>query len=151
MKPWSKLQKQVYNLISTDLHFQIHCAAYPMRSMWHGSTDLPRYWITLGKDIIWDYPKDFIRAKDADGDEYPYPYCNDASEISQLLREYIDTPKEELITKTFEGDKWGLTAILKAADRRTGKRQLLELQKTASSKAVSSIIANRLGVLGERP
>ena len=146
MKPWSKLQKQVYNLISEDLHFQIHCAAYPMRSMWHGSTDLPRYWITLGKEIIWDYPKDFIKAKDADedGGEYPYPYCNDASEISQLLREYIDTPKEELITKTFEEDKWGLTAIFKAADRRTGKRQLVELQKAASNKAVLSVIANRL-------
>jgi hypothetical protein len=114
--------------------------------MWHGSTDLPRYWITLGKEIIWDYPKDFIGAKsvDAEGGEHPYPYMNDASEISQLLREYIDTPKEELSNKEFEEDKWGLSAILKAADRRIGKRQLVELQKTTSNKAALTIIASRL-------
>jgi len=31
-----------------------------MRSQNGGSTDLPRYWITLDKNVIWDYPKDFI-------------------------------------------------------------------------------------------
>lgn len=76
--------------------------------------------------------------------EYPYPYVNDASEISQLLREYIDTPKEELISKVFEEDKWGLSAILKAADRRIGKQKLIELQKATSNQVALMIIASRL-------
>ena len=33
-----------------------------MDSRW-GGTDLPRYWITLGKEIIFDYPKDFLDKK----------------------------------------------------------------------------------------
>lgn len=95
-----------------------------MRSMWNGSTDPPRYWITIGKQIIWDYPKDFITPKDTNTADHtcPYPYNNDASAISNLLREYIDTAKDELISKTFENDKWGLAEILIAADRRVGER-----------------------------
>jgi len=146
LKPWSKLQKQVYNLISEQVDIQLHCSAYPMRSMWHGSTDLPRYWVTLGRQIIWDYPKDFI-AKNVSRPEkqkYPYPYDNDASKISQLLREYVDTPKKELFSKTFDNDKWGLADILRAADRRVGKRQLAELQNATENEAALKIIAVRL-------
>jgi hypothetical protein len=75
MRPWSKLQKQIYNLLLPKLGLQIHCAAYPMRSQC-GSTDLGRYWITLGREIIWDYPKDFAGAK------LKYPYVTDISAIS---------------------------------------------------------------------
>lgn len=59
MKRWSKLQKELYNLIAPELDFQIHCRAYRMDSQ-SGSTDLPRYWITLGKETIWDYPGQFV-------------------------------------------------------------------------------------------
>jgi hypothetical protein len=34
-----------------------------------------------------------------------------------LLREYIDTPTDGLLEKEFVNDRWGLTNILKAADR----------------------------------
>ncbi|EMJ37444.1 hypothetical protein LEP1GSC079_0680, partial [Leptospira interrogans str. FPW1039] len=51
-KPWSKLQSRLYNLIDENLNFQIHCIVYPMHSE-RGSTGLPRYWITLDKNIIW--------------------------------------------------------------------------------------------------
>ncbi len=59
MKKWSKLQKELYLIIDPTIDFQIHCVAYPMRSR-YGNTALPRYWITLGKEIIFDYPKQFL-------------------------------------------------------------------------------------------
>ena len=43
-KPWSKLQREIYDLISPDIRFQIHCAAYPMnywlvsKKLKHGMT-----------------------------------------------------------------------------------------------------------------
>ncbi len=61
-KPWSKLQSRLYNLIDENLNFQIHCIVYPMHSE-RGPTGLPRYWITLDKNIIWDYPKQFVDKK----------------------------------------------------------------------------------------
>ncbi len=72
----------------------------------YGSTDLPRYWITLGKETIFDYPKHFIHSESPDENSriaYEalsiYPYSSETSEISNMLREYIDTPLSELMTK----------------------------------------------------
>ena len=65
IRPWSKLQKEVYLLVDPKLEFQIHCVAYRMCSQW-GSTDLPRYWITLDKETIFDYPKQFIHSEGPD-------------------------------------------------------------------------------------
>lgn len=147
MKRWSKLQRELYKLIDDNIGFQIHCISYPMNSR-YGNTNLPRYYITIGKEIIWDYPKDFV-LKDGsvgnyNGESTGYPYNNDISEISEIIREYIDTPKEELFAKQFEDDKWGLTNILKSADRRIGKRRLVELQKKIKNKKGQTIIRLRL-------
>ena len=49
-----------------------------------------------------------------------YPYTTDVSDISNLIREYIDTPVSEIVYKHFENDYWGLANILRAADRRIG-------------------------------
>ena len=145
---WSKLQRDLYKIIDGNINFQIHCVRYPMDSF-YGSTDLPRYWITIGKEILWDYPKDFVVACGGTKnyiDRYiaTYPYSNDISDISNLLREYIETPKEILFEKHFENDKWGLINILKAADRRIGKRRLVKLKKKTHNIAAYKIISHRL-------
>ncbi len=147
MKRWSKLQRELYKLIADDINFQLHCIAYPMRSQ-YGSSSLPRYYITLNKEIIWDYPKDFT-LKDGTvgnytGESKDYPYNTDVPDISHLIREYIDTPKEEIYSKSFENDKWGLTNILKSADRRIGKRHLLDLSEKIKNRKAHKIIELRL-------
>jgi hypothetical protein len=150
--PWSKLQREIYDLISPDINFQIHCVAYPMRSRTsRGSTDIPRYWITLGKEIIWDYPQDFLAkagsSEDCSGKVHPYyPFTTDIHDISDLIREYIDTPKEALLDKNFESDKWGLTDILKAADRRIGVRRLSRLKSRTHSIAADKVIDKRMSL-----
>ena len=103
MRPWSKLQKEIEKLFIDELSIRIQCRAYRMDSQ-RGSTDIPRYWITLGKDIIFDYPKDFPEARAS------YPYLTDVSSISRLIRDYIDTPVDDLLSKQFE-DPWRLVEI----------------------------------------
>jgi hypothetical protein len=144
MKRWSKLQKQLYDLRASEINFQIHCSIYRMQSQ-RGSTDIPRYWITLEKEIIWDYPKDFID-KPSPFREKPnhYPYGTDISDISSLFREYLDTSKDELLNKHFENDHWGLINILRAADRRFGSRRLKELKRKIKNKAATKILNCRL-------
>ncbi len=154
MKRWSKIKAQLNLINDPSLDFQIHCSAYRMKSQ-HGSTDLPRYWITLGKNIIFDYPKQFLNQEIELPEEWNrkdnntlgdfYPYRNDVSSISELIREYIDTPVKELLDKKFESDAWGLTDILKAADKRMGIKRLVDKFKYAESEAVKAILLKRMG------
>lgn len=114
---WSKLQKEVYKLTDKSINFQIHCSKYRMNSR-YGGTDLPRYFITLDDEIIWDYPKDFIDEfgdiKNLSGKYTHYPYNKYIPAISALIRQYIDTPKSELLITIFENDYWGLINIFKS-------------------------------------
>lgn len=60
-----------------------------------------------------------------------------------MIREYIDTPVNELFDKIFENDKWGLTDILKAADKRLGKNKLIQIKQETKSKNVLKVIIAR--------
>jgi len=104
---------------------------------------LPRYWITLDQEIIWDYPSDFKHKR------YPkstdiYPWRVEVSDISALIREYLDTPKDQLMSRHFENDYWGLINILRAADRRIGQRRLKALRSKTHNKAARKIIEQRM-------
>jgi hypothetical protein len=78
---------------------------------------IPRYWITVGKGkdlkIIWDFPKDF---KDEKYMKYQ-PYIH-IPNISNLISDYCNTPKEELKSRVFEDDEYGLIDVLRSFDRR---------------------------------
>lgn len=142
-KPWSKLQKKLYTIRADGIRFQIQCRLYRMKSQC-GSTDFPRYWITLDKEIIWDYPKDFINTPHPGRKpKVAYPYITDISAISDLIREYVDTPKEQLMSKSFERDYWDLIDIFRAVDKRIGLRRLDELKKTKNL-AARKIVEKRL-------
>jgi hypothetical protein len=146
-RPWSKLQKQLYLLIDPELDFQIQCRIVRMQTE-RGSTNLPRYWITLNGDVIWDYPNQFVQPGGvvgrADGSfTRGYPHSTDVSLISELIREYIDTPAEELLTRAFEHDHWGLANILRAADRRVGRRQFSKLRSKTHNQAARKVLEAR--------
>jgi len=126
-----------------------------MDSQWGSyfyKSNLPRCWITLDKETIWDYPKDFLRCPvyPVDGDrgsftvQQVYPYGGNIPNISALIRDYIDTPKDVVFSKVFKNDHWGLTDILKAADRRFGKERLSLLKESTQSAAVQAIRERRL-------
>lgn len=72
-----------------------------------------------------------------------YPYQTDIPDISALIREYIDTPKDEVFSKHFDNDYWGLINILKAADRRFGRTRLDRLQKRLDNKAALKVLERR--------
>ena len=152
MPRWSKLQRALYLIVSPDIDFRIHLSKYRMDSQ-YGSTELPRYWITLNGEIIFDYPKQFVNSngmintmqKNKPYGGRAYPYITDIPDISGLIREYIDTDKSEVFDKHFENDYWGLINILKAADRRNGKRRLKLLKRKTDNKAANKIIELRLG------
>lgn len=147
-KRWSKLQKHLYDRRAPELekHFQIHCEVYRMKSN-YGSTDLPRYWISLDGKILWDYPKQFaesgqwIHTADSKNTKIVYPY--ETYKVSDIMQMYL----ESAISNVDEiKDDFGLVQILKAADRRIGKRTMNKMLDMDSSDAVKDILKMRLDI-----
>ncbi len=137
-KPWSKLQRDIYKLIDDRINLQIQCRAYRMPESISTNPQIPRYWVTLGKEIIFDVPKNAET-----GGYDPNQLYIFIPLISQLIRDYINSPLDGLVEKKFDEDTFGFTDILKAADRRIGKRQWDKLPRT---EAVQKIIAARESV-----
>ena len=115
---WSKLQSRVYKLMDPRINIQIHCAIYEMNSNdgYHGCK-LPRYFITIGKDIVFDYPKEFDTTYKYGFNSYPWD--TDMEALSNLMEEYVQCPEKEIMND-FDNDLWGLTDILRICDRRVG-------------------------------
>jgi hypothetical protein len=148
-RPWSKLQAALYRLVDPGIRFQLQCRVVRMNSA-NGSTNLPRYWITLGKEVIWDYPGQFVvpgsggATRRVDGSALShYPHQTDVPVISELIREYIDTPAAQLLSRQFGNDHWGLINILRAADRRIGQRQLPQLRRKTHNIAALKVLDAR--------
>lgn len=141
-KRWSKLQSRVYNLMDESIDFQIHCAVYEMNSNdgYHGSK-LPRYFITIDKEIVFDYPKDFDTSEKYGFNSYPWD--TDISAISDVIEEYIQCSDTELMN-AFQKDKWGITDILRVCDRRIGKRRLKLLREKVTNEVLLDVIERRL-------
>lgn len=141
-KRWSKLQSRVYNIVDPTLKFQIHCSLYEMNSNnGYHSNKLPRYLITIGNNIVFDYPKQFDTTLRYGVNSYPWD--TDISNISNSIEEYLQTPRSELL-KTFENDRCGITKILRVCDRRIGKRQLIKMQNNIENETLQNIIQIRL-------
>lgn len=58
-RPFSKLKKVVDNLFDEKLKMEFCCNSYPIRGQWGNRNSIPRYYVKIGKEIIWDFPKDF--------------------------------------------------------------------------------------------
>lgn len=131
--PWSKLQSALYKVIDKDMDFQIHSCAYDIGD----SIGIPRFWLTIGKDIVWDFPKNAM------WDNSDWNFYDEAKNISRLIKAYIDCPKDELLTHTFN-DRWKMTPYLLACDKRNGKRRLAQMLEKDEYSCAAWIIRKRL-------
>ena len=129
---WSKLQNRLYTVLRPELQLQMHCTNYVSgRDVKGGPFDAPRHWITLEKEIIWDFPSYFLEWNHPDV-PMPLKYLESGhgpwgsyeSAPAQLILEYLATPVPQLLDHPFDRDYWGLINIFRAADRRLGQRQL---------------------------
>lgn len=153
-RPFTKLSKEIEKLFVPELNMKVCCLSYPMKSE-RGSTSIPRFFIKMDKEIIWDFPKEFP----VDGE---YPYWASQIGISNLIREYIDSPIPILLSKKFETEQvsvikqylysncqdnydfnLNLTDLFKSADRRIGKKKLLDWAKIVSNPKVDLILKKR--------
>lgn len=136
---WSKLQHRMQNIFDPNIRLQFHCAIY--RILGHVDTVCPRYFLMLNGEIIWDWPKDYCANLNYDE---MYLVCrSSATDISDLIGDYLNSNRHSLLTLK---DGWGILDILRATDRRIGRRQwdgFLENINPKVSTAVEKIISAR--------
>lgn len=143
-KRWSKLKSKVEALIVDKLPLRIYCSE--IRTTWSNDGSLPEalgtFTIRLGGDVIWDFPKQFVNyfTEYPDGGNH---YSYSVSNINNLLREYIDSPKSDLLSKKFSSDYFGITEVLKCADRRLGLKNIETHFCETSDLAVAAVLAAR--------
>lgn len=135
---WSQIQRKLYDLIDPKLNLQVHCAVYPGG----GRTCLnciPRFWVTLDGEVILDCQHDYMWLwKNKDFDLGNLPLEDDISLCCGVVIRYFQAPVDCL---TSLHDRFGLTDILLAADRRIGKRRWSQIYETRSEAARKVLIA----------
>lgn len=119
-KRWSKLQKKIDDLVDPALDFQIHCVKYRVPE--HGGMqEFPRYFVTLEGKTIFDWPKDYPLGDSNCGKlDISCLFFGRASDISDAISKYLNAPEKARMTIT---DPWGIVDIIRAADRRIGRRR----------------------------
>ena len=132
---WSKLRSLIQDLFDPALKLDIHCTA--MRG--EGGS-VGKYWMVLDGETIWEAPRN------AGGQAKSGAFNDAASMITELLREYLDVPRDELLTREFSGDRWGIIDLLRSSDRRIGKGKLREFFGPEPAEPFSRILVAR-GVL----
>lgn len=148
MKRWSKLQSQIEALFDRQLRLRIHCAGF--RDNYGGGggpAELGRYWFMLDGDILWDFPRQFVSShscymplnESTLNSSYPYS----AADVSAVLREYLNTPVDSLLSTEFKHDRCGACELLRAADRRLSVRRLMTYYSDREHMAVMVILAAR--------
>ena len=143
MAKWSKLRKDLEKVVDLNL-VDIKCSVYPMRSQ-RGSTDIPRYFIQHQKEIVFDFPKDFVNQKFKYYDkDYIlkdiYPHFPMVEKVSDLLRNYVNSSLEK--TEDLE-DELGLREFLWAGDKRIGKRRYKDYLKKMNNSKAKDILKSR--------
>lgn len=143
-RPWSKLLKEIDSILDQTIDLQFHCTVYRMkRGRNIGINMFPKYWFVLNGEIIWNYPTDFKNVFGRNNEAYYPDYGIEKTNIPHLICEYLDTPKNQLLTKEFQYDIWGLTCLLLAADRRIGKRRFEQLRQKTNNAAVDKVLKAR--------
>jgi hypothetical protein len=156
-KPWSKLKKELEKLFVPGLNMEFNCNSYPIRGQWGHRNSVPRFYLLLDKEVLWDFPRDF------EIKELHFGWWADSNKITDLLREYIDTPIDQLLIKKFENERlvidtdylqlgkgkkyeinYHLTELLIAADRRIGKEKLLSFSARKANHNIDKILEKRL-------
>ena len=155
-RPFSKLKKVINGLFDEKLKMDFCCISYPIRGQWKSSNAIPRFYVKLGKEIIWDVPKDIPKGF------YEIWTFSSGNGIAGLVRDYIDTPVDKLLRKKFKKDRYEvinqylwdnyqevtgfdykLVEIFIAADRRLGREALLKWAEKKQNPIVDKILAKR--------
>ncbi|MCO6430639.1 MAG: hypothetical protein J5J00_07235 [Deltaproteobacteria bacterium] len=130
---WSQLKKRIEELFDPELSLSVFCTVQR-----GPSNSIGRIWFKCSKEVVWDEPRNVSKRVSAGETN------DDVSTMTSIMREYLALPREEIFTFNSPLDSWGLVEMLKAADRRIGKRRLTDLKANTKGRAALQLIIRRL-------
>ena len=136
---WSQLRKRLKDVFDPAIELDVQSTV--QRASNGGG--IGRYWFTMDGVTLWDEPRN-VSLMVRSGVEN-----DDAATMTGIMRRYLDISREALLTEQFPEDRWGLVEILRASDRRIGKRRLHALKSHTQSRAALIVIEKRLSSPGE--
>ena len=140
-KRWSKLQKKIYCMIDPNLDWQIHCMKYRVPGH-SGMQEFPRYFVTLNGKIIFDWPKAYPLGEGPESLKLDLTHraCWRACEITEAIIEYLEADTQKQMTLK---DPWGIIDIVRAADRRIGRRRWDQVFAISNSAGREILLARK--------
>jgi hypothetical protein len=145
MGPWSKLERRLRDVPdpALDLRFRFTAYRQDVIETPHWSEAACKFWITQGRRTLWVVPRD-RHAGETDGDIGVYGRRSPGW-LVELGVEYLKLPRTRLIDWQPEWAGWGLVDILKASDRRIGRRQWKRLRDRLNEPVALRLLDQRSG------
>ena len=144
MGPWSRLERRLRDLPDPALDLRFRFTAYRQAAIEtpHFSESACKLWITQGKRTLWAVPRDRHSGDDKDIGGYAR---RSPGWLVELAAEYLQLPRSHLIDWQPEWSGWGLVDVLKASDRRLGRRQWPQLAKRLQEPVALHLLDLRAG------
>lgn len=145
MSPWTKLERRLRDLPDPALDLRFRFTAYRyevIQTPWAGELAC-KFWITQGKSTLWSVPRD--RHVGDGGKGIDYFGRRSPGWLVEIAAAYLDLPRDALIDWTPDWPGWGLVDILKACDRRIGRRQWGRLRSVVAEPAALHLLDLRAG------
>jgi hypothetical protein len=146
MGPWSKVERRLRDLPdpALDLRFRFTAYRYEVAETPHWSELSCKFWITQGRRTVWSVPRD---SHPGNGNWNVTAYGRRSPGwLVELCVEYLQLSRMRLIDWQPQWAGWGLVDILKACDRRIGRRQWGRLHHTLREPIALRILDQRAGV-----
>ena len=140
--PWTKLERRLRDLPDPALKLRFRFTTYRQEAIETPFAGDPacKFWITQGKETIWAVPRN---RHSGDSESIGYAARRSPGWLVELAAEYLSVARDQLIDWTPDWAGWGLPDILKACDRRIGKRQWPALKQRISEPAALRLLTLR--------
>lgn len=141
---WSKLERRLREFVEPSLNLRFRFTAYRykvIQTPWEGDL-CTKLWLTQGKRTIWSVPQD-RHAKNSAGVDY-YGRRSPGW-VVELAAEYLQLPRAALVEWRPDWMGWGMVDILKAVDKRIGKRRWEALRQQLEEPTALYLLDQRRG------
>ncbi|MGH8107742.1 MAG: hypothetical protein ACREO1_03355 [Arenimonas sp.] len=142
MGPWSKVEKRIRDLSDPQLKLRFYFTSYRQEKIAtpHWTESAGKLWVSLNGKTLWAIPKD---RHSGDQGDIGMQARRSPGWLVEMMVEYMDVPRDDLLTWTPSWSTWGLIDILLASDRRIGRRQWPALETRLVEPAAKFILAIR--------
>lgn len=140
MRNWPRLIAALENLFVPDLKLHVQLGTSTQSDFLEQK--LERLWITLQEQVVWDFPTELLESGTCLTAEQSVDLVTE-NRLADIFEFYCETPVRLLPYVTHPSDCWGITDILRSADRRLGSGLMKACCQKMTPASAAFLIAQR--------